>query len=166
MIKIDLNSTELTLHEQNLQEYLNLNIDKEISIIMKTFECIKNKLNKCESIPSPSEIISNSNDFTDQIDLQSSSIDQKIILIDAKLENLLKIIKQIKLENTSHIKKIIYIENLIINYTQNQVRILSKLNQNQNNTCTINNNYTKYIGYGLGFCCVVLISLKLIKKSN
>jgi hypothetical protein len=142
LVRNRLDSDTIEQIKSNCEEYVNddIKIIKDFALVMESFNHIKKKLKEFESgINSfESEILIK----TSNQDENNAELDSRINQIDIKLENTIKLMEQIEVNNDNIMEKIVKLENAISAHSTQRHEILTKLDTI--NTDTYENNYGSY----------------------
>ena len=124
-----LNSDTIEQIKLNCKEYVNdeIKIIKDFAIVMESFNHIKDKLIEFES--GMKEFESDIKIKTSNQDLSNSELDNRISMIDDKLNNTIVMIEQINSTSNEVMDKIVKLENIINIHSTQREELLSKLNK-------------------------------------
>lgn len=127
LVRERLDSDTFDRIKSNYTDYINddIKIIKDFAIIMETFSHIQNKLSEFES--GIKEFESGIRIITSTQDSNNMEFENKIKQIDIKLDNTIKFMEEIKLNNDMVMKKIINLENTINSNDIKGQEILTKL---------------------------------------
>jgi hypothetical protein len=129
LVRERLNSDTIEQIKLNCKEYVNddIKIIKDFAIVMESFNHIKDKLIEFES--GMKEFESDIKIKTSNQDLSNSELDNRISMIDEKLNNTIGMIEQINSTSNEVMDKIVKLENIINIHSTQREELLSKLNK-------------------------------------
>ena len=129
LVRERLNSDTIEQIKLNCKEYVNdeIKIIKDFAIVMESFNHIKDKLIEFES--GMKEFESDIKIKTSNQDLSNSELDNRISMIDDKLNNTIVMIEQINSTSNEVMDKIVKLENIINIHSTQREELLSKLNK-------------------------------------
>lgn len=129
LVRERLNSDTIEQIKLNCKEYVNdeIKIIKDFAIVMESFNHIKDKLIEFES--GMKEFESDIKIKTSNQDLSNSELENRISMIDEKLNNTIVMIEQINSTSNEVMDKIVKLENIINIHSTQREELLSKLNK-------------------------------------
>lgn len=129
LVREKLNSGTIEQIKLNCKEYVNdeIKIIKDFAIVMESFNHIKDKLIEFES--GMKEFESDIKIKTTNQDLSNSELDNRISMIDEKINNTIVMIEQINSTSNEVLDKIVKLENIINIHSTQREELLSKLNK-------------------------------------
>lgn len=152
LVRDRLDSDTIEHIKSNCKEYVNdeIKIIKDFAIVMESFNHIKDKLIEFES--GMKEFESDIKIKTTNQDLSNAELDNRISMIDDKLNNTIGMIEQMNSTSNELMEKIVKLENIINTHSTQREELLSKLNKIELTKHECFGNWTKYISnlYGVG----------------
>lgn len=129
LVRDRLDSDTIEHIKSNCIEYVNdeIKIIKDFALVMESFNHIKNKLIEFES--GMKEFESDIKIKTINQDLSNTELDNRINMIDEKLNNTIGMIEQINLTSNELMEKIVKLENIINTHSVQREELLTKLNK-------------------------------------
>jgi len=152
LVRDRLDSDTIEHIKSNCKEYVNdeIKIIKDFALVMESFNHIKDKLIEFES--GMKEFESDIKIKTTNQDLSNAELDNRINIIDHKLNNTIEMIEQINSTSNELMEKIVKLENIIQTHSVQREELLTKLNKVELTKHECFGNWTKYINnlFGIG----------------
>lgn len=129
LVRDRLDSDTIEHIKSNCKEYVNdeIKIIKDFATVIESFNHIKEKIIKFEL--DMKEFESDIKIKTINQDLSNTELDNRINMIDKKLNNTISMIEQINLTSNELMKKIVKLENIIQTHSTQREELLTKLNK-------------------------------------
>lgn len=147
LVRSRLDSDTIEQIKSNCKEYVNddIKIIKDFAIVMESFNHIKEKLIGFET--GMKEFESDIKIKTSNQELSNAELDNRINMIDRKLNTTMEMIEQMNLTSNELMEKIVKLENIINTHSTQREELLKKLNNVELSKHNSSEYYNKYMNF-------------------